>query len=144
MTSPKICRAFNDVIKQSLELQYKIELAADGLVDGIGVDLTTAERLALLYDRRKRWRVLDWTKRTAVSVPGACQAYELVDGVFAKSMMSGTHLYGPGSHHLNATWLPTRSQPARSLVREDIGVATRDFAIDPSQDLIALVDADNG
>ncbi|KZT66482.1 hypothetical protein DAEQUDRAFT_674869 [Daedalea quercina L-15889] len=143
LTCRLVCRAFNDVIKNSLELQYKIELAADGLVDGTGVTLTTAERLALLLDRRKRWRVLDWTSRSAVSVPGACQAYELVDGVFAKSM-SGSHLYGPGSHHLNATWLPTRSQPARSLVREDIGVATRDFAIDPSQDLIALVDADNG
>lgn len=79
-----------------------------------------------------------------MSVPGACQAYELVDGVFAKSMTNGALLYGPGSHHVNATWLPTRFQPAYSLIREDIGVATRDFAIDPSQDLIAYVDADNG
>ncbi|KAH9841153.1 uncharacterized protein C8Q71DRAFT_702214 [Rhodofomes roseus] len=144
LTCRAVCRAFHDVVKRSLELQYKIELAADGLVDGVGVNLTTAERLALLLDRRKRWRTLDWMSRTAVSVPGACQAYELVDGVFAKSMMSGAPLYGPGSHHLNATWLPTRAHPPRSLVREDIGVATRDFAIDPSQDLIAFVDADNG
>ncbi|TFY60917.1 hypothetical protein EVJ58_g4844 [Rhodofomes roseus] len=144
LTCRAVCRAFHDVVKHSLELQYKIELAADGLVDGVGVNLTTAERLALLLDRRKRWRTLDWMSRTAVSVPGACQAYELVDGVLCKSMMSGAPLYGPGSHHLNATWLPTRAHTPRSLVREDIGVATRDFAIDPSQDLIAFVDADNG
>ena len=76
-------------------------------------------------------------------VPGACQAYELVDGVFAKSM-NGAPLHGPGSHHVNTTWLPTRSQRGHSLIREDIGVATRDFAIDPSQDLVAYVDANNG
>lgn len=67
---------------------------------------------------------------------GTCQAYELVGGVFAKSMGQGTN----GSRHLITTWLPTATKPARSSVREDIGIPTRDFAIDPSQDLIALVD----
>lgn len=107
------------------------------MVDGPPGPLTTSDRLQLLLDRRRRWRTLDWTQKTMVPVPGACQAYELVGGVFAKSM-GVAHL--TGSHHLNATWLPSRTEGARSIIREDLGVATRDFAIDPTQDLIALVD----
>lgn len=135
-----VCGPLRIVIKNSLELQYIIELAADGMVDISSCRMTTADRLRLLLDRRQRWRVLDWTDKVFVPVPGACQAYELVGGVFAKSMGDAI-LHG--SHHLIATWLPSRTEPARTIVREDLGVATRDFAIDPSQDLIALVDADD-
>ncbi|KAL6306507.1 hypothetical protein BKA93DRAFT_729237 [Sparassis latifolia] len=135
-----ICKTFRHIVAQSLELQYIIELAADGMVDGPPGRMTTADRLHLLLDRRRRWRTLDWTKKTLVSVPGPCQAYELVGGVFAKSM-SVSNLVG--SRHFIATWLPTRSEPAISIMRDDLGIATRDFAIDPSQDLIAFVDADD-
>lgn len=66
----------------------------------------------------------------------------MVDGVFAKSM-GGTGLDGwAGSKHLIMTWLPSRTREAHSIVREDLGVASRDFAIDPTQDLIALVDTE--
>ncbi|KZT01957.1 uncharacterized protein LAESUDRAFT_662823 [Laetiporus sulphureus 93-53] len=136
----EVCKQLNGIIRSSLELQYKIELGADGLVDGLLGPMSTAERLELLFDRRRRWRSLDWTARTSVSIPGPCQAYELVAGVFAKSMAGAQ---GPGSHNLISTWLPSRTQPAKRIVREELGVSTRDFAIDPSQDLIALVDADD-
>ncbi|KAH9943581.1 hypothetical protein B0H21DRAFT_779706 [Amylocystis lapponica] len=135
-----VCKTLRETVKESLELQYQIELAADGMVDGPPGLMTTADRLELLLDRRRRWRMLDWTRRVMVPIPGACQAYELVGGVFAKSM-SVAHLIG--SRHLIATWLPSRTKEARSIIRDELGVATRDFAIDPSQDLIALVDADN-
>ena len=72
-------------------------------------------------------------------VLGTCQAYELVGGVFAKSMGHGNG----GSRHLVTTWLPSSTTDARSDVREDLGIPTRDFAIDPSQDLIALVNVDD-
>lgn len=110
------------------------------MVDVPSVPMNTADRLALLLDRRRRWRELDWIEKIPVTMPGACQAYELVGGVFAKTM-GGLHM--GGSYHLNATWLPSRTQPARSLIREDLGVPTRDFAIDPSQDLIVIVSRDD-
>ncbi len=129
-----MCIAFRDIIKDSIELQYQIELAADGMVDGphCSGSLSTAERLRLLIDRRQRWRSLDWTRKVTVELPGVCQAYELVGGVFAKSMMSG-------AKHLVAAWLPTRDTEVQTIIREDLGFPTRDFAIDPTQDLIALV-----
>ncbi|PCH34839.1 hypothetical protein WOLCODRAFT_145533 [Wolfiporia cocos MD-104 SS10] len=136
-----VCVRLRNVIKGSLELQYKIELAADGLVDGLPSRLTTAERYRLLLDRRRRWRTLDWIEKAYVPIPGPCQAYELVAGVFAKSM---NDRMSQGSRHLNATWLPSRRGDVRQIIHEDLGVATRDFAIDPSQDLIALVDAGDG
>ena len=48
-----------------------------------------------------------------------------------------------GSRHLQFTWLPTNTDEARTIERDDLGVRMRDFAIDPSQDLMALVIADD-
>lgn len=49
---------------------------------------------------------------------------------------------GRGSPHLSLTWLPTSTHPGGQLERVDMGVMMRDFAIDPSQDLIVLVVSD--
>lgn len=134
------CRTIRDTIKRSLELQYFIELAADNLVDGPWGpgSLTTAARLDLLLDRRRRWRQLVWNKTETISFPGTCQAYELVGGVFAKSTCTGV-ASSAGSRHLIMTWLPSRTEETHSITREDLGLSSRDFAIDPTQDLIALV-----
>lgn len=147
-----------EIVFHSVELRYIIELGADNLLDnpkfplGGSPPLTTQERLNLLLDRRRRWRTLDWTQRITVPLPGACQAYELVGGVFAKSMRGNGNeeLWPPGSKHLMATWLPTRHFTAidgihgsvKSIVTEDLGIPTRDFAIDPTQDILALVEVD--
>ncbi|KAI0795917.1 hypothetical protein C8Q75DRAFT_744368 [Abortiporus biennis] len=136
-----LCRTLNQTVTHSVELQYKIELGADGMVDGPRTpgSMPIADRLRLLLDRRKRWQNLDWTQQITLPLHGACQAYEMVAGVFAKTMTIPGHT---GSRYLACTWLPTRSEPAHTLVKEDIGIPSRDFAIDPSQDLIALVDVD--
>ena len=122
-----------------MELQYLIELGADGLEEGIGCNLPTSERLKRLLQRRARWRYLNWTQIIPIAAPALCQAYELVDGVFASSMGNDFS----GSRHLQFTWLPTNTDEARTIERDDLGVRMRDFAIDPSQDLMALVIADD-
>lgn len=127
------------MIASTVELRYKIELFADGLEDGDPCGLSSAERLALLRDRRRAWRTLDYTRRSTVSVAGRCNAYELVGGVFAKTMDTTAH--GGGSRHLSTSYLPTRQDEAKETVTEDIGLPTRDFAIDPTQDLIAFVES---
>ncbi|EIW52630.1 uncharacterized protein TRAVEDRAFT_174703 [Trametes versicolor FP-101664 SS1] len=130
-----VCAALRDLVKESLQLQYNIELAADGLVDGTGSSLSVAERYKLLLERRRRWRYLDWKRVDTFSAPAACQAYELVDGVFASSRGFGFL----GSRHLAITRLPTLEEGVQHVERDDIGFTARDFAMDPSQDLIALV-----
>ncbi|PIL34558.1 hypothetical protein GSI_03336 [Ganoderma sinense ZZ0214-1] len=134
-----VCKRFRQSIKDSVELQYLVELGADGLIEGVGCNLPTSERLKLLLQRRARWRYLNWSQITPVAVPALCQAYELVDGVFASSMGSDFS----GSRHLQLSWLPSSTDQARTVEREDVGVRMRDFAIDPSQDLMALVMADD-
>ncbi|KAI1793750.1 hypothetical protein LXA43DRAFT_1081303 [Ganoderma leucocontextum] len=136
----EVCKTLRQSIKESLELQYLIELGADGLIEGVGCTLPTSERLKLLLQRRARWRYLNWTHIIPIAAPALCQAYELVDGVFASSMGNGFS----GSRHLQLTWLPTSTDEAtRTIERDDLGVQMRDFAIDPSQDLMALVIADD-
>ncbi|KAI0073893.1 hypothetical protein K474DRAFT_1602520, partial [Panus rudis PR-1116 ss-1] len=136
-----VCQALHHTIRTSLELQYTIELAADNLVDGPRVpgSLSTADRYALLLDRRRRWRRLEWTREVDVPMPGGCQAYELVGGVFAKTSNGNAN----GVTHLLAAKLPTREDDGRVVRIEDLRLASRDFAIDPSQDLLALVDIDD-
>ncbi|KAI0738204.1 hypothetical protein C8Q80DRAFT_1207471 [Daedaleopsis nitida] len=130
-----VCRRLWTVIRDSIELQYLVELDADGLVDGIDCTLTTSQRLERVLQRRARWRNLEWDRRVSIPAPTHYQAYELVDGVFASSRI----LLFAGSRHLALTWLPTLATAGKSMEREDIGFVIRDFAIDPSQDLLALV-----
>lgn len=123
-------------------MRYIIELGADGMIDGARAhsSLATAERLHLLLNRRARWRTLDWTDTFELDLDGLCHAYELVGGVFAKTMGQAN---ANGARHLTTIDLPTRDVPAVKRIREDMGVSSRDFAIDPSQDLLAIVEIDD-
>ncbi len=137
---------FKQLILSSLELQYIIHLALTNHIDNPHSTLTTSSKLSLLIDRRERWKTLDWTSSVRVPLRGGCHAYELVGGVFAKSVNFGVGpgAWGTGSRHFVAALLPTRHHHTPSKVeRQDLGVPARDFAIDPTQDLIALVDIDD-
>jgi hypothetical protein len=83
--------------------------------------LTHSDRLAMLLDRRRAWARLEWKRRVAVSMPGTCQAYELVGGVFAKTVGDGSH----GSRHFIASWLPSARTVGHQLERADVGLLTR-------------------
>lgn len=138
-----VCHELNKVIESSVELQYRIELALDRMVDGPHSTVTVAERLEQLRNLRRAWTLFEWEKEVRVPMPGFCQAYELVGGVFAKTSSSGGIYNHSGSRNFISSWLPSSSDPGHTLVRSDIGISTRDFAIDPSQDLIALVKSDD-
>ncbi|KAF9232387.1 hypothetical protein BU15DRAFT_81300 [Melanogaster broomeanus] len=115
-----VCRRFKDVVDSSVELQYRVELALDGMIDGPPSLISTGERLARLRSLRRTWSTLSCTSKVTVPMPGACYAYELTR---ATSRRRGSRL---------------RTIPGRTLVHDDIGVPTRDFAMDPSQDLVVL------
>ncbi|KAI6154469.1 hypothetical protein EDD17DRAFT_1490102 [Pisolithus thermaeus] len=130
-----VCHRFKDIIQASMELQYRIELVADGMVDGPPSSLTVGERLTRLRELRRSWATLQWSSKICVPMPGPCHAYELVGGVFCKMHHSAPQPFR--ARHLTAAWLPSALDPqGRTLVRENVGFPTRDFAVDPSQDLI--------
>jgi hypothetical protein len=131
------CKQLHALVTSSLVLQYRIELAADGLVDGPpgGPVPTTAARLDLLLERRAAWRALRPGRRAAVALAGHCHAYELVGGLFAKALEE----YG-AARRLVASWLPSSVADETRLVVDDLGVRIKDFALDPAQDLIVLLE----
>ncbi|KAI9446939.1 hypothetical protein F5148DRAFT_746642 [Russula earlei] len=132
-----VCKQFHALITSSLLLQYRIELAADGLVDGPsgGPASTTAARMELLLERRAAWRALRPSRRAAVALAGHFHAYELVGGLFAKALEE----FG-AARRLVASWLPSNAAGETRLVVDDLGVRTKDFALDPAQELIVLLE----
>jgi hypothetical protein len=121
----------------SLNLQYRIELAAEGLIDGPpgGPASTTAARMDLLLERRVAWRAMRPRRQVSVALAGHCHAYELVGGLFAKAIEE----YG-SARRLVASWLPSNTSDEKRLVVDDLGVRIKDFALDPAQDLIVLLE----
>lgn len=110
--------------------------------------------MRLLQERRRAWRTLDFKRCISVPTPGDCHAYELVGGMFAKAMNPHTDAatapttfpLNPGSRHFSFVTLPSAERgrdggpKCEMVVREDVGLLCRDFGIDPTQDLIALVE----
>ncbi|KAJ7127882.1 hypothetical protein C8R44DRAFT_778953 [Mycena epipterygia] len=131
-----VCRLWHDIVTSSPALQYAIELWADGLVPGDSGTLTPAETLAALHERRRAWKNMQWTTQNIVPIESlmTCHAYELAGGVFAQQ----TH--GPDFMSVS---LPSILQaPDKATATHTIAINPdhfEDFAIDPSQDLLAIL-----
>jgi hypothetical protein len=132
------CRLLHSLVAHSPCLQYAIELFADGLEPGPaggGGGAPARARLRALLRRRARWRALTHTSVQRVSLGGPCSAYELVGGVFAKAARGRTPEFV-------AAHLPAAGRMGWTDERPSLGqdLDARDFAMDPSQDVIALVE----
>ncbi|KAJ7666632.1 hypothetical protein DFH06DRAFT_1184348 [Mycena polygramma] len=127
-----VCRLWREAVEASTELKYALELWADGLVPGYPDRLSPMEKLQKLYRWRRAWENIDWTSRTVLPIGPDPRAYELVGGVFA----------------LQNTWpesdfttmqLPSAESGARISTAPNVGVASLDFAMDPTQDLVVFL-----
>lgn len=94
---------------------------------------TISDRLRRLLARRRAWAKLDWGPISCIPSPGECSAYEVIDGQFVKM------LWGKEITVLN---LPSVSTMASLEHKDDIDGVIKDFAMDPSQDLIAYLEDD--
>jgi hypothetical protein len=68
-------------------------------------------------------------------IEGICIAYELVAGVFAKT----------DGRSFTIQWLPSLVTPARQVVRSQrqLEFQIKDFALDPTQDVVVFIEADD-
>ncbi|KAF8956217.1 hypothetical protein BDZ97DRAFT_1925691 [Flammula alnicola] len=131
-----VCTSLYHTLKQSSSLQYIVELALNGMQDA-GTDIPHAELLSRLRSRRTRRRTartrLD-CKCPSIIIPIGSRrqvhAYELVGGIFAQSR----------GEKLKVIWLPTATSVGRKIKRE--GIPIRDFAIDPTLDVAAILEDD--
>ncbi|KAK0200163.1 hypothetical protein DFS33DRAFT_128619 [Desarmillaria ectypa] len=127
----KVCRTFKNVVNGSLALQYTIELAIDGMEDGNSSHLSNTDRLGRLRDLRRAWANLNWKEFTSIPFSGECSAYELVAGVFVKMFMG---------RDFSLTRLPSSVRPTMDQVElPDQDMLVKDFAMDPSQDFLAML-----
>ncbi|KAJ7872386.1 hypothetical protein B0H13DRAFT_2280271 [Mycena leptocephala] len=126
-----VCTSWQEIVKSTTELQYTIELMAEGMVQGDSSPLTCPEALKALRDRRRAWRNLEWTSKTVVQIKhfDSC-AYELVGSVFAQQ--------SPGPDFLSISLSRLVDEPENAKNIRSIGFDIQDFQdfrIDPSQDL---------
>jgi hypothetical protein len=129
----KVCNLWHNAVKGSPELQYTIELWADGMVRGPSGALTRAETLQVLYKKRRAWEDLEWTSKTVVEFEPLvfCRAYELVAGLFVQQEQ------GPDFLAISLARIVDEPQTARYTYSIDRNLQSfEDFAIDPTQDLI--------
>lgn len=115
---------------------YKIELFADGMINGEDCKHTVAERLELLRKRRQAWKELSTVLKEWKLGTQRWNAYELVDGIFAQTMNTTEE---PNSRGILFASLPSRDFAGSVLKYDDVGFSFRDFAMDPTQDLIAYL-----
>lgn len=131
----QVCRRLYDLISNSPELQYSMHLSVNGMVNGPSCDLSVTERIERLCDNRTAWRRVWCRSPVTVRLSNDCSAYEYVAGVFVKTQ----GLLHPGPQSLVACYMPTRTTSERQVLITDVGLPIKDFAVDPTQNLLALM-----
>lgn len=121
-----------------MSLQYKIELHAANLIDGPPSNRSKSARLRLLEEHQHAWNNVSWSGTQEISLKPLEDA---LPGVGAWELTSG--LLAHAAHRtMRFTQLPSRLRDIeqRTWTFEDIGFEIRDFALDRSQDLLAIIE----
>ncbi|KAK1228646.1 hypothetical protein PQX77_008240 [Marasmius sp. AFHP31] len=127
-----VCKRLRQLINESSALQYILELAITGNVDGQHSSLPVAEKLSALRSHQRAWDKLKWNRELQWPMAGG-NIWELFGNVLAQKDREG--------------WLMFRQLPSRYRGIEDKewrvkpDFRTRDLGMDPSQDLLVLVEA---
>lgn len=103
-------------------------------MEDTGSGRAPSELLQRLRQHYTCWDALQWRHLGAVHVSGELHAYELVAGAFAKS----------DGNELTVVWLPNSNSMRREMVLPALGITIRDFAIDPTRDLLVLLEDEIG
>lgn len=113
-------------------MQYTIELAAAGQVNGPETSgASSASRLEALKKHQASWDSLKWSRELRIPMEGG-GLWELYGGVLAQSTAEGT---------LTFMQLPSdlRSIEEKVWTLGNLGLVVRDFGMDPSQNLLVLI-----
>ncbi|CAA7262359.1 unnamed protein product [Cyclocybe aegerita] len=124
------CRALHEQFK-SPAIQYAYELLLSSMQDN-GADVPLDILQLSLRRLRKGWESLDWTFGETVKLPGDLGRYALISGIFVKIDRKGADLSVCG--------LSSATQTGRTRTTASLDFHAIDFTIDPSQDLIVLLE----
>ncbi|KAI0296509.1 hypothetical protein B0F90DRAFT_1033799 [Multifurca ochricompacta] len=126
-------RRLHAIISNSMALQYHIHLAASGLRDGPPSEVSTAERMAALQAYNKAWRELSWSSYDTIDIPSSGMP-GFSDGLIVS--------FSDDKKSLTVHQLPSKLRRLDGrdwTLSFDFSIAL--FAMDASQDLLALVPA---
>lgn len=130
----QVCKSFKELINGSVTIKYQIALCAGGLSDGPPSLLTPSDRLKLLQNHQLAWKRLRWSYHEAIEMHTG-GLWELYGNMLVQSK-------GRARRHLLFHQLPSR---LRGIEERKWELRTefmlRDFGIDPSQDLLVLLEA---
>lgn len=110
----------------------------DGLVDCAAPSTPYSDRLATIIRRRHAWAAMEWNDTVSVHLPGECLAYELVADVLAK--LTETHKFACVELPSMPRAADTGQIDTSSIDTWDLPFAARDFAMDPTQDLVIFLE----
>ena len=100
--------------------------------------ISPTDGLRLLRSYNQQWESMIPLKTTSISFPEVVKLFDLVDGIFARAIPSGEDRY----RGLEFYTLPSANDGDEWVKKEhkDLGCNIIDFAIDPSQDLLVLME----
>lgn len=128
---------------------YTLELAKSRMISVVPPDEAPifSNRLALLRERERAWRVLGWRKRRTIELPPTGSLYEFVGGVYANGR-DGDNSLTTSISFAELPSLGSQSKvPDPSNHKQELKLWTHllpdvciiDFTMDPLQDLLVLV-----
>ncbi|KAL0578615.1 Amino-acid acetyltransferase, mitochondrial [Marasmius crinis-equi] len=128
----EVCKKLKLLVDESSLLQYILELAIAGNEDGEHCPWPAAEKLSALRSHQRGWDKLKWNRELQYPMEDG-NIWELFGNVLAQRNRAG--------------WLMFRQLPSRSRGIEEREwkvkpqIRVRDMGMDPSQDLLVLVEA---
>ncbi|KAJ3875709.1 hypothetical protein F5051DRAFT_413564 [Lentinula edodes] len=132
-TCKSVCKMFHDIITETARLIYDIELVVAEREDGLSCSLSAMEKLELLRNQQARWDKLEWSSQTRYPMKDA-GLWELFGNVLAQNNPDGSFVFVQlPSVHRN---IPEREWKVKPTTPRFV----RDFGMDPSQDLLVLIE----
>jgi hypothetical protein len=124
-----------ETLKITSQLLYIVQLHFEGLKDaGTSTVTSHSELIEHLQRHRKAWLSPNTTEKRdyiAIDMKYQSRAYELGGGAFADS----------DREHFEIVSLPTSGNKESCMPRGvELGMRIRDFAMDPTQDVIAFLE----
>ncbi|KAG9127747.1 hypothetical protein FRC07_010035 [Ceratobasidium sp. 392] len=142
----QVCSLLRKLVDSSAELQYLIELHSLGYVPPTHPrsNLTYPEAIELLHTHKSRWNSIHTIKSRRYLLQsvdsGYTSTYDFYGGVYARG--STPNSLSNATRRLELYQLPSvnRGTEFKQWTHHDVGVDTRDFAMEPDYDLLVLLE----
>lgn len=137
-----------DLVKSDLCMQYLLELDSCGYVEPVNPrsDLTFAQKLEMIRNHRSHWEHSEKVIPTVfeLGVGNDSVIYKYAGGVYVQELPTANLVGSTRGLNFNQLPSPNRGIEYKHWAIPDLGSDPSDFCIDPEQDLLVLLEAEQG